>query len=165
MKYRRHARPTRHLVCPVCGKPARARPPDRWCAAYGSRPRWSHTNGEPLCPIGVTGYRPARPRWVPVAPLRRTRRRPVTGAGAAGGSDRAPRTSGGVYVVAGGDLVAVFADRDSARIQFEVMTGANLEPIIGRLTASVWEAARARLQQRPGITITDTRTDPHNARP
>ena len=70
-----------------------------------------------------------------------------------------------MYVVAGGDLVAVFADRDSARIQFEVMTGANLEPIIGRLTASVWEAARARLQQRPGITITDTRTDPHNARP
>jgi hypothetical protein len=163
MEYHRRTRPARHLVCRVCGEPARPCPPDRWCSANGPRPRWSHMDGQPLCPTpGTAGCRPMRPRLVPVAPLRRTRRRPVTGAGAAGGSDRAPRTGGGVYVVAGGDLVAVFADRDSARIQFEVMTGANLEPIIDRLTAPEWEAARTRLRQHPEITITDTRPGHHD---
>lgn len=49
------------LWCPECGEPAVARPPTRWTTGNGPRPRHSHADGEPLCPVmTATGYRPAR---------------------------------------------------------------------------------------------------------
>lgn len=58
----------RRHVCPECGEPAVRRPPaGRWAATTlavtGRLPAWSHTDGEPLCPVtGPDGaYRPADP--------------------------------------------------------------------------------------------------------
>ena len=48
--------------CPECGEPAVEDPPDRWTQAYGPAPRFSHFDGEPLCPVmGANGYEPAQP--------------------------------------------------------------------------------------------------------
>ncbi|RZU48804.1 hypothetical protein EV385_0528 [Krasilnikovia cinnamomea] len=61
----------RHLACPECGEPARRCPPRQWVTAAGPRSRWSHPDGEPLCPVvGPAGYRPADAR-----PVRRPRSR------------------------------------------------------------------------------------------
>src|SRR5690348_11001815 len=51
------------LVCPECGEPARATPPREWqLAGWTPRPRSSHHDGTPLCPvIGTDGYAPAEP--------------------------------------------------------------------------------------------------------
>ena len=47
--------------CP-CGEPAVEEPPVHWTAAYGPSPRFSHLDGEPLCPVmGANGYEPAQP--------------------------------------------------------------------------------------------------------
>lgn len=57
-------------VCPECGEPARPVRPATLVpyAAHGLPvPAWSHTDGEPLCPvIGPAGYQPATP--VPAQP-------------------------------------------------------------------------------------------------
>ena len=49
------------LVCPECGEPARAVPPHEWpLAGWAPRPRFSHHDGTPLCPVvGPDGYTPA----------------------------------------------------------------------------------------------------------
>jgi hypothetical protein len=50
-------------VCPECGEPARAAPPREWpLAGFTPRPRYSHHDGTPLCPVvGPDGYTPAEP--------------------------------------------------------------------------------------------------------
>jgi hypothetical protein len=52
-------------VCPECGEPVRRVPPRSlvpWAAHGLPVPQWSHTDGEPLCPVlGPDGYRPADP--------------------------------------------------------------------------------------------------------
>ncbi|GIF16873.1 hypothetical protein [Actinoplanes teichomyceticus] len=150
-------RTVRHLVCPVCGAPARKCPPRRWFAATGPRPRWSHTDGEALCPMmGATGYRPADPH--PAPPARRARRRVGTPAGAPTTDVDVASGPGPVYVVAGGDMDAVFTDRDSAAIEYMVMVGANLEPIARTVRADRWAVIRARLIATvPGLVVVDLR--------
>ena len=53
------------LICPECGEPVVARPPRTSVpyAAHGlGAPRYSHLDGEPLCPVaGPRGYQPADP--------------------------------------------------------------------------------------------------------
>ncbi len=51
------------LVCPECGEPARKVPPHEWpLAGWAPRPRFSHHDGTPLCPVvGPDGYTPAEP--------------------------------------------------------------------------------------------------------
>jgi hypothetical protein len=51
------------LVCPECREPARAVPPREWpLAGFAPRPRHSHRDGTPLCPVvGLDGYTPADP--------------------------------------------------------------------------------------------------------
>ena len=147
----------RHLVCPECREAARRCPPQRWVATTGPRPRWSHLDGEALCPVsGPAGSRPADPH--PAPPARRVRRRVPAPAGAptspvAGTADTEP-----VYVVAGGDMVAVFTNPDSAAVQYTVMVGANLEPITRKVTAGQWATMRARLRATaPTLVIVDVR--------
>ena len=52
-------------VCPECGEPARHLPPTArfpWAAHHLPVPQWSHTDGEPLCPVpSDTGRQPAEP--------------------------------------------------------------------------------------------------------
>ncbi|MEU8159494.1 hypothetical protein [Micromonospora parva] len=63
-----------------------------------------------------------------------------------------------VYVVAGGDMVAVFDSAEAAGIMAVTMTGANLEPVTRCLTEAQWERAHAVLRsQLPHITVTDAR--------
>ncbi|GAA4466615.1 hypothetical protein GCM10023170_077790 [Phytohabitans houttuyneae] len=130
-------------------------------------------DGEPLCPVvGASGYRPARRGCVltalrPARPsrsachrsrfararravARRTVRRPVGGP---------PPDNGEVYLVAGGDTVAVFDNPDAAGMMAVTMTGANLEPVTLRVTSAQWEQARAVLRtEQPHITVTDARS-------
>ena len=50
------------MVCLECGEAAHRAPPPRWAPANGPRPRWSHRDGEPLCPVlGPDGYQSAKP--------------------------------------------------------------------------------------------------------
>jgi hypothetical protein len=56
------------LICPGCGEPAQERPPapSAWTETTANTgrevPRWSHLDGEPLCPeFGPHGYQPAQP--------------------------------------------------------------------------------------------------------
>ncbi|MGF7236471.1 MAG: hypothetical protein ACQSGP_16120 [Frankia sp.] len=53
------------MTCPECGELAVNRPPTTlfpYTAHGAARPEWSHTDGEPLCPIvGPDGYHPAQP--------------------------------------------------------------------------------------------------------
>src|SRR5438067_2874333 len=51
------------LVCPACGERAHAAPPNQWpLAGWAPRPRFSHHDGTPLCPVvGPDGYTPAEP--------------------------------------------------------------------------------------------------------
>jgi len=59
--------------CPDCEEPAIRRPPtaqpwaDTWTGAHGRElPEWSHTDGEPLCPVvGEHGYERAQPQRLP----------------------------------------------------------------------------------------------------
>jgi hypothetical protein len=46
---------------PECGEPARKVPPREWpLAGWAPRPRFSHHDGTPLCPVvGPDGYTPA----------------------------------------------------------------------------------------------------------
>lgn len=68
------------------------------------------------------------------------------------------RSARAVFVVAGGDMVAVFDNPDAAGMQAFVMVGANLDPITRRLTSAQWDAARSILSARqPEITIVDAR--------
>lgn len=165
-------------VCPQCHEPARPYPPHRWTPANGPRPAWSHWDGEPLCPVvGANGYRPARRGCVlialrPVHPnradrrrshARRTRRtvtrrtvtrRTVRRSVGAPSGDASP-----VFMVAGGDMVAVFDNPKAAGIMAVTMTGANLEPEILRLTPAQWAQALAVLRKHfPYVTITDARS-------
>lgn len=67
--------------------------------------------------------------------------------------------AGRVYLVAGGDLVALFDNRDAADIMLVTMVGANLDPVTACLSAARWVEVRAGLlADAPGVTITDTRT-------
>jgi hypothetical protein len=50
------------MVCPECGEPVRQRPPTALAPAGTPPTAWSHTDGEPLCPVMTQdGYAPARP--------------------------------------------------------------------------------------------------------
>lgn len=65
-----------------------------------------------------------------------------------------------VYVVAGGDMVAVFDNPDAAGIQRTVMQAANLDTIASAMTPAQWETARAVLRaEHPHLVITDVRHD------
>jgi hypothetical protein len=95
--------------------------------------------GLPAGPAAPANPRPA-PAGAPTAP--------VTGI-----ADPGP-----VYVVAGGDMVAVFTDPDSAAIQYTVMVGANLDVIRRKVSADQWAAMRAQLLATvPGLVIVDLR--------
>ncbi|WP_309236811.1 hypothetical protein [Micromonospora sp. S-DT3-3-22] len=63
-----------------------------------------------------------------------------------------------VYMVAGGDMVAVFDSADEADIMAVTMTAANLKPVTLPLTEAQWEQAHTVLRsQLPHITVTDAR--------
>jgi hypothetical protein len=157
------------MACPECHEPARARPPRMWVAANGPRPSWSHADGEPLCPvIGSGGYRPARRPCVvtalrPARPRRRSRtlptRRAVTRRAVAHPSGAPPRGDVEVFLVAGGDMVAVFDNAEAAGIMAVTMAGANLEPVLHRMTAAKWAQSLPALRKHcPFITISDARS-------
>ena len=145
------------LVCPECGETARRCPPRRWVAVTGPRPRWSHPDGEPLCPVpGATGSRPADPH--PAPPARRVRRRVPPPAGVPTAPVAGTGDTGPVYVVAGGAMVAVFTDPDSATVQHTVMVGANLDTITRTVRADQWPTIRAQLRATaPHLVIVDSR--------
>ncbi|RQW98756.1 hypothetical protein [Micromonospora inaquosa] len=74
---------------------------------------------------------------------------------------RVPRPAGDprVYMVAGGDMVAVFDSAEEADIMAVTMTAANLEPVTLPLTEAQWEKALAVLRsQLPHVTVTDARS-------
>ncbi|GIE93919.1 hypothetical protein [Paractinoplanes rishiriensis] len=63
-----------------------------------------------------------------------------------------------VYVVAAGDMVAVFDNPDAAGIQRTVMEAANLDTIASAMTPAQWDTARAVLRaEHPHLVITDVR--------
>jgi hypothetical protein len=69
-------------------------------------------------------------------------------------------TEGRVYVVAGGDMVAVFDNPDAAGIQRTVMQAANLDTIASAMTPAQWDTARAILRaEHPDLVISDARPD------
>ncbi|TCB91675.1 hypothetical protein E0H26_25540 [Micromonospora zingiberis] len=64
-----------------------------------------------------------------------------------------------VFMVAGGDRVAVFDSADEAGVMAVTMTGANLEPVTLCLTEAQWAQAHAVLRSDfPYFTVTDART-------
>lgn len=139
MKINHRRRVVRRLVCPSCGEPARWCPPRGPIGTGVPRPRYSHRDRTPLCPVmGPDGLGPGVP--VPAPPRSRRRATPA------------------VFVVAGGDMVAVFDNPDAAETQALVMFGANLDPITRQLPPARWDEARAILAARhPEITIVDVR--------
>ncbi|WP_230414907.1 hypothetical protein [Micromonospora tarapacensis] len=65
-----------------------------------------------------------------------------------------------VYMVAEGDMVAVFHSTDEAGVMAVTLTGANLEPETLCLTEAQWEQAHAvPRSELPHVTVTDARTD------
>lgn len=63
-----------------------------------------------------------------------------------------------VYVVAGGDMVAVFDSPEAADLMAVTMGCANLAPVTRCLTEAQWQQAHAVLRtQQPHITVTDAR--------
>jgi hypothetical protein len=69
-------------------------------------------------------------------------------------------TEARVYVVAGGDMVAVFDNPDAADIQRTVMEAAGLDTIASALTPGQWDIAREILRaEHPTLVITDVRHD------
>ncbi len=74
------------------------------------------------------------------------------------GTAPAPASAERVYLVAGGDMVAVFDNDEAADIMTTTMIGANLDPITRCVSASQWDAIRAELlSEAPELTITDAR--------
>jgi hypothetical protein len=116
------------------------RPARRACVVTALRPAHPHRPGRRRSHVTVTRH------TVP----RRTVRRLAT----------APPLGGGVvFVVAGGDMVAVFDNPEAAGIMAVTMTGTNLAPLTVRLTPAQWDEARAVLRAHlPRITITDARS-------
>jgi hypothetical protein len=61
--------PVTRYRCPECEEPVVHQPPTStgwvtaWTASHGRElPEWSHTDGEPLCPVmGEHGYEPVQP--------------------------------------------------------------------------------------------------------
>lgn len=73
---------------------------------------------------------------------------------------RAATTATRVHLVAGGDMVAVFADPKAAAIQYHVMVGANLDTIRRTVSATTWATMRERLRETaPDLEIVDARPD------
>ncbi|WP_433615324.1 hypothetical protein ACQP2P_11240 [Dactylosporangium sp. CA-139114] len=150
------------LVCPECGEPARAVPPTEWpLDGSAARPGHSHHDGTPLCPVPAHpgGSQPAEP----VAASRSTApdtTSPATADPAPCPEAPAPTPPEVVYLVAGGDMVAVFADEASADIQETVMIGAGLDTIRRRLTWAGWTQARAELRRHLDIEIVDVSGGP-----
>ncbi|MEV7231243.1 hypothetical protein AB0M79_30130 [Polymorphospora sp. NPDC051019] len=69
-----------------------------------------------------------------------------------------PADDAPVYVVAGGDVVAVFDNADSAGTQHGVMEAAGLDTSVYTLSATQWETAAPVLRiANPGLVITDAR--------
>ncbi|MBB2943243.1 hypothetical protein FB565_002956 [Actinoplanes lutulentus] len=63
-----------------------------------------------------------------------------------------------MYLVAGGDMVAVFDYADSAATQRAVMEAAGLDTASARLAPAQWDAARELiLDVNPGLVITEVR--------
>ncbi|WP_239126795.1 hypothetical protein [Asanoa siamensis] len=74
----------------------------------------------------------------------------------------APVDDARVYVVAGGDMVAVFDHPDSAGIQHAVMEAAGLDASVYTLSATQWETVVPLARTgNPRLVISDTRTAPH----
>ena len=79
-----------------------------------------------------------------------------------GPADRARSTTAEarVYVVAGGDMVAVFDNPDAAGIQRTVMEAAGLDTIASAMTPGQWDIAREILRaEHPDLVISDVRPD------
>jgi hypothetical protein len=69
-------------------------------------------------------------------------------------------TEARVYVVAGGDMVAVFGNPDGAGIQRMVMEAAGLDTIASAMTPAQWDTARAVLRaEHSDLVISDARSD------
>ncbi|BCJ63015.1 hypothetical protein [Polymorphospora rubra] len=69
-----------------------------------------------------------------------------------------PADDAPVYVVAGGDVVAVFDNADSAGIQHGVMEAAGLDTSVYTASATQWETVAPVLRiANPGLVISDTR--------
>ncbi|WP_246595137.1 hypothetical protein [Actinoplanes auranticolor] len=69
-------------------------------------------------------------------------------------------TEARVYVVAGGDMVAVFDNPDAAGAQRMVMEAAGLDTIASALTPGQWDIAREILRaEHPDLVISDARPD------
>ena len=149
-------------LCPVFG-PDGARPADpvgvparltMWQAVrqtWLAHPDWTVTDhlawldGEGY-DTGTTGGDPAEVvgRWL--AEHRRTSALSL------------PASDARVYVIAGGDMVAVFDDPDAAGTQQAVMEAAGLDTVAYTLAASQWETTRPLvLKVNPAIVITDVR--------
>ena len=103
-------------------------------------------------------HRPGRRRsHARRATMRRTVRRPVGGP---------PPGDAMVYMVAGGDMVAVFDNPQAACIMAVTMTGANLEPVTVRLTPARCDQALAGLRTHaPHMKITDARSGRPDGKP
>ncbi|MET9019228.1 hypothetical protein ABZV93_04535 [Actinopolymorpha sp. NPDC004070] len=59
------------------------------------------------------------------------------------------------YVVAGGDVVAAFANKDDAAAQYRVMVGANLDVDTHEMTVERWDQVRRELSRNRDITVVD----------
>lgn len=69
-----------------------------------------------------------------------------------------PASDARAYVVAGGDMVAVFANPDSAGTQLAVMEAAGLDTVAYTLSASQWESALPLVRSaNPNLVIVDVR--------
>ena len=69
-------------------------------------------------------------------------------------------TEARVYVVAGGDMVAVLDNPDAAGIQRMVMEAAGLDTIASAMTPAQWDTAREILRaEYPDLVISDARRD------
>ncbi|MEV0396497.1 hypothetical protein [Polymorphospora rubra] len=69
-----------------------------------------------------------------------------------------PADDAPVYVVAGGDVVAVFDNADSAGTHHGVMEAAGLDTSVYTLSATQWETVAPVLRiANPGLVITDAR--------
>ncbi|MDG4829976.1 hypothetical protein O7627_11770 [Solwaraspora sp. WMMD1047] len=69
-----------------------------------------------------------------------------------------PADEARVYVVAGGDMVAVFDSVEAADLMAVTMAFASLDPVTRCLTEAQWQQARAVLRsQQPHVTVTDAR--------
>jgi hypothetical protein len=139
------------LVCPECREPARAVPPRDWLlAGWKPRPRFSHHDGTPLCPVvGPDGSTPAEPTGA--APSTAA---PDTGPAAARPADTgAPDPATGTDSTPTGNTSANGTDSarddDTARCRTEGCPG---DPNVSRFTPATGGAPptprRARARHR-----------------